>query len=226
MSYSRVKRHALNKQNPKKAIFGLLFTGFTVVLTTQSVNTESYVTTSNQEKQIESFEVSSLETSVPLTIKATTAVPTEANSIAFETESLLKSINYETVSPVIVPDENLVDTEVISQVNITTASYTTPQTSSVVPTSYSGALVNGNTAGAIGSEAAAKMAAATGVPQTTWEYIIARESNGNPDVANASGASGLFQTMPGWGSTATVQDQINSALNAYNSQGLSAWGMQ
>ncbi|MFA1322332.1 transglycosylase SLT domain-containing protein [Streptococcus dysgalactiae] len=74
------------------------------------------------------------------------------------------------------------------------------------------------------SQAAAQMAAATGVPQSTWEHIIARESNGNPSAANASGASGLFQTMPGWGSTATVQDQVNSALNAYRAQGLSAWG--
>ncbi|HGI4708548.1 transglycosylase SLT domain-containing protein [Streptococcus agalactiae] len=85
-------------------------------------------------------------------------------------------------------------------------------------------LSNGNTAGAIGSAAAAQMAAATGVPQSTWEHIIARESNGNPNVANASGVSGLFQTMPGWGSTATVQDQVNSAIKAYRAQGLSAWG--
>lgn len=85
-------------------------------------------------------------------------------------------------------------------------------------------LSNGNTAGAIGSAAAAQMAAATGVPQSTWEHIIARESNGNPNVANASGASGLFQTMPGWGSTATVQDQVNSAIKAYRAQVLSAWG--
>ncbi|HEO8321274.1 TPA: transglycosylase SLT domain-containing protein [Streptococcus agalactiae] len=85
-------------------------------------------------------------------------------------------------------------------------------------------LSNGNTAGAIGSAAATQMAAATGVPQSTWEHIIARESNGNPNVANASGASGLFQTMPGWGSTATVQDQVNSAIKAYRAQGLSAWG--
>lgn len=68
------------------------------------------------------------------------------------------------------------------------------------------------------------MAAATGVPQSTWEAIIARESNGDPSVTNASGASGLFQTMPGWGSTATVQDQITAAITAYNAQGLSAWG--
>ncbi|CAM4294762.1 transglycosylase [Streptococcus penaeicida] len=88
----------------------------------------------------------------------------------------------------------------------------------------SGYLANGNSAGVIGSQAAAQMAAATGVPQSTWEAIIARESNGNPNVSNASGASGLFQTMPGWGSTATVQDQINAAQKAYNAQGLSAWG--
>ena len=78
---------------------------------------------------------------------------------------------------------------------------------------------NGNTAGEIGSYAAA----VTGVPQSTWESIIARESNGDYTVASSSGASGLFQTMPGWGSTATVEDQIQSALNAYNAQGLSAW---
>lgn len=83
---------------------------------------------------------------------------------------------------------------------------------------------NGNTAGTVGTTAAAQMAAATGVPQSTWEAIIARESNGDPNVTNASGASGLFQTMPGWGSTATVQDQITAAINAYNAQGLSAWG--
>ena len=44
--------------------------------------------------------------------------------------------------------------------------------------------------------AAAQMAAVTGVPQSTWESIIARESNGDHTVAS-SGASGLFQTMPG-----------------------------
>ena len=85
-------------------------------------------------------------------------------------------------------------------------------------------LSNGNTAGEQGSYAAARMAEMTGVPASTWEAIIARESNGQVNAANASGASGLFQTMPGWGSTATVDDQIRSAYNAYSSQGLSAWG--
>lgn len=85
-------------------------------------------------------------------------------------------------------------------------------------------LSNGNTAGEQGSYAAARMAEMTGVPASTWEAIIARESNGQVNAANASGASGLFQTMSGWGSTATVDDQIQSAYNAYSSQGLSAWG--
>ena len=86
-------------------------------------------------------------------------------------------------------------------------------------------LSNGNTAGAEGAAAAQELARRTGVPASTWEHIIARESNGQVGARNASGASGLFQTMPGWGSTATVQDQINAATRAYQAQGLSAWGM-
>ena len=87
-------------------------------------------------------------------------------------------------------------------------------------------LSNGNTAGAEGAAAAQEMARRTGVPASTWEHIIARESNGQVGARSASGASGLFQTMPGWGSTATVQDQINAATRAYQAQGLSAWGMR
>ena len=106
----------------------------------------------------------------------------------------------------------------------TTSTQNTGTAPSVAATgSGSVVLSNGNTAGEVGSSAAAQMAAATGVPQSTWESIIARESNGDHTAANGSGASGLFQTMPGWGSTATVEDQIQSALNAYNAQGLSAW---
>ena len=77
-------------------------------------------------------------------------------------------------------------------------------------------LSNGNTAGEQGAYAASRMAEMTGVPASTWEAIIARESNGQVNAANASGASGLFQTMPGWGSTATVDDQIQAAYNAYS----------
>ena len=85
-------------------------------------------------------------------------------------------------------------------------------------------LSNGNTAGEMGTYAAQEIARRTGTDAGTWEHIIARESNGQVNAYNPSGASGLFQTMPGWGSTATVEDQINSAINAYNAQGFSAWG--
>lgn len=103
-------------------------------------------------------------------------------------------------------------------------SYATPAQSYSAP-GGSVVLSNANTAGADGAAAAQEMARRTGVPASTWEHIIARESNGQVNARNASGASGLFQTMPGWGSTATVQDQINAATRAYQAQGLSAWGM-
>lgn len=98
----------------------------------------------------------------------------------------------------------------------------TQQSSQVKQSGGSVRLSNGNTAGATGSSAAQEMAKRTGVSASTWEHIIARESNGDPNARNASGASGLFQTMPFHGSTATVQDQINAATKAYKAQGLSA----
>ena len=103
-------------------------------------------------------------------------------------------------------------------------SYAAPAQSYSAPGGFV-VLSNGNTAGADGAAAAQEMARRTGVPASTWEHIIARESNGQVGARNASGASGLFQTMPGWGSTATVQDQIDAATRAYQAQGLSAWGM-
>lgn len=105
------------------------------------------------------------------------------------------------------------------------AAQQTQAASSSPPALGSVRLSNGNTAGPVGIEAARIMERRTGVPATTWELIIARESNGNPNAANPSGARGIFQTMPGWGSTATVADQIEAAVRAYNAQGLSAWGM-
>jgi len=50
-------------------------------------------------------------------------------------------------------------------------------------------LSNGNTAGSIGTNAAKEMERRTGVSSQTWEYIIAKESNGNPNAYNPSGAS-------------------------------------
>lgn len=84
-------------------------------------------------------------------------------------------------------------------------------------------LSNGNTAGNVGTQAAQEMVQRTGVPASTWEYIIAKESNGDPNAHNPSGADGLFQTI-NWGDTSTVQNQINAAEKAYKAQGLSSWG--
>ena len=152
----------------------------------------------------------------------------EGQTLTFDGVKELGETGADNLSAEVQAGSNVVTSAVTTPVAYTTDSVATATTPTADYSAYGGgsvALANGNTAGATGSYAAQQMAARTGVPASTWEYIIARESNGQVNAYNPSGASGLFQTMPGWGSTATVDDQINSAVNAYNSQGLSAWGM-
>ena len=162
-----------------------------------------------------------------------TPAPSTASTTSESTADLVKSTEISSSKENKANKEKVEESKSQSDTATTSAASTNTDTTSTqntgtapsVAATGSGSVVlsNGNTAGEVGSYAAAQMAAATGVPQSTWESIIARESNGDHTAANGSGASGLFQTMPGWGSTATVEDQIQSALNAYNTQGLSAW---
>lgn len=117
--------------------------------------------------------------------------------------------------------------QVAQQAQQVTEQQVAEQTSQSNNTGYSTGVVlgNGNTAGEYGY-AAAEVARRTGTSAGQWEYIIAKESNGDPNAYNASGASGLFQTKDEfWGPSGTVEQQIDAAVKAYNSSGFSAWGM-
>ncbi|PTE88301.1 transglycosylase SLT domain-containing protein [Staphylococcus equorum] len=72
---------------------------------------------------------------------------------------------------------------------------------------------------------AQQMAERTGVSASQWKGVIQRESGGNANAVNASsGAYGLFQLL-GHGEHAgmSVQDQMDKAVEVYESQGAGAW---
>lgn len=69
-----------------------------------------------------------------------------------------------------------------------------------------------------------QMETRTGVSAATWNTIIQRESNWQPNVKNSStGAYGLFQNMHI--SSGTVDEQIDAAVNLYHAQGMAAWAL-
>lgn len=210
--YNKINNKAI--RNIIISVLGaILMTTVVVALAPKIEAFAETITTSSETKVVkstsESSEVSSESSSSTETSSSSSVEESEVAESSSTEEVQETEVAYVEESPVEASTVDTTASTVVTTVASSTDSYVAP---------------NGNTAGAIGSAAAAQMAAATGVPQSTWEAIIARESNGDPNVANASGASGLFQTMPGWGSTATVEDQIATAITVYNTQGLSAWG--
>lgn len=73
--------------------------------------------------------------------------------------------------------------------------------------------------------ASQRMADATGLSADYWTWIIMAESSGNSTITNPTGHYGYFQISPihGMPNGASVDTQIDYAINIYNSQGLSAW---
>lgn len=230
-----MKRHLKENKLKKKILYLLLpLLAFGAILGATGVfSSNSYFSKAESEEveikltQETSSQASSSEATKTSSTSKSSASKTAPSSNEASTTS---EAPVSEVAAVAAPETATVATNseqaVASEVAYNTQVTATPvqQTQHYAAPTSTGALANGNTAGKDGAYAAAQMAAATGVDQATWEHIIARESNGQVGARNASGASGLFQTMPGWGSTATIQDQINSAINAYNAQGLSAWG--
>lgn len=74
-------------------------------------------------------------------------------------------------------------------------------------------------------DAAGYMASKTGVSASTWEGVIFRESSNNPMVTNSIGCFGYLQIHPVHGNVSgmTPQQYLDTAVQIYQSQGVSAW---
>ncbi|AUV59935.1 transglycosylase [Lactobacillus phage Bacchae] len=101
--------------------------------------------------------------------------------------------------------------------------------SSTPKSSYTGSSVNTSNGTLADSEKQAvlsQMQSRTGVPASTWDAIITRESNWQVDAANPSStARGLFQQL--YGGTGSVQSQIDNAVKLYHNAGdsMSPWAL-
>lgn len=73
--------------------------------------------------------------------------------------------------------------------------------------------------------ASQRMAEATGTSADYWNWIIMAESSGDSTITNPTGHYGYFQIAPvhGMPHGASVDTQIEYAINIYNSQGFGAW---
>ncbi|RRK10003.1 LysM peptidoglycan-binding domain-containing protein [Lactiplantibacillus garii] len=93
---------------------------------------------------------------------------------------------------------------------------TSSTTSSATTSSYNGSNLK--------SYVLSQMESRTGVSASTWNTIITRESNWQPNVVNStSGAYGLFQNMHI--SSGSVEEQVNAAVALYQAQGMAAWAL-
>lgn len=124
-----------------------------------------------------------------------------------------KSKAYSVSKPVVIPQEVVTYEQPVQE-------YTEVQEVSYTSTPVA-------TTGGDGSVAYAsqRMADATGLSADYWTWIIMAESSGNSTITNPTGHYGYFQISPihGMPNGASVDTQIDYAINIYNSQGLSAW---
>ena len=104
----------------------------------------------------------------------------------------------------------------------TTKAATTSQATTTNDSTTSTATTTSYTGSNLQSYVLSQMESRTGVSASTWNTIITRESNWQPNVVNsASGAYGLFQNMHI--SSGSVEDQVNAAVALYQAQGMQAW---
>lgn len=115
-----------------------------------------------------------------------------------------------------------------STTNTATAATTTTNNTAAVKTSAKTSSTTSNASSYTGSNLQSyvlgQMESRTGVSASTWNTIITRESNWQPNVVNStSGAYGLFQNMHISGGS--VEEQVNAAVALYNAQGMQAWAL-